>query len=269
MAKSHNILITGGSFGLGLAMARHFVAGGHHVVVCGRDQGRLDAARAELPGIVALRADITRADDRAALMAEATRADHPVDIFINNAAITRAHDYTNAFTLGADRAREEIEINFAAPVELIRMFLDWRLKSGRTAEPASIVNISTPGALFPLDANPLYTSSKAGFHNFTLALRRHMRGTAVKVIEVFPPALATGLTAGQLDVPSEKAMDDKVIDEVAARTVAGILAGEEVISPHEQAEQMVKSFGGLPDDLVEMINSGVHRRAGWDQPHGA
>jgi uncharacterized oxidoreductase len=44
----------------------------------------------------------------------------------------------------------------------------------------------------PLVVNPLYSASKAGFHMFSPALRRQLAETPVRVVEVFPPALATG-----------------------------------------------------------------------------
>lgn len=261
---AQSILITGGAFGLGLAMAREFVARGHSVFVCARSADKLAAAAAETPGLIAIRADISKEPERRALFAEIAQRGQPLDVLVNNAAISRAHDYTNSFTLNSDRARDEIEINFAAPIELIRLFLAERRAQGRDEKPAAIVNISTPGALFPLDANPLYTATKAGFHNFTLALRRHMRGTAVKVIEVFPPALETGLAA-QLDVPSEAENGGAAaVAECAKRTVESILRGEEVIAPHPQAEMLLKQF--MPDmsHMLDAINSAVTRKPGWD-----
>ncbi|MET0183791.1 MAG: SDR family NAD(P)-dependent oxidoreductase [Caulobacterales bacterium] len=264
---AQTILITGGSFGLGLEMARAFTGRGHKVYACARSADKLAAAAKEIPGLVTIRADISEDADRRRLFSEIAARGDKLDMLINNAAISMAHDYTNDFTLNADRARDEIEINFAAPIELIRLFLAERRALGRDSAPATIVNVSTPGALFPLDANPLYTATKAGFHNFTLALRRHMRGTAVKVIEVFPPALETGLTA-QLDVPSEAENGGaRAVAECAERTVASILRGEEVIAPHPQAEALVKQF--MPDigGMLDAINSAVSRKPGWDAAH--
>lgn len=259
-----NILITGGSFGLGLAMAEIFAAKGHRVVICGRSAEKLSHAEGLCPELTGIQADITRPEDRQRLFAEATKDNQPLDILINNAAVCHAHDYTNSFTLSADRAHEEIETNFAAPIELIRMYLAQREAAGETERPGTIVNVSTPGALFSLEANPLYTASKAGFHNFTISLRRHLKDTAVKVIETFPPSLATGL-AVELDVEGEEANGPDVIAEVAARSVEGILNGEETILPHEQSVQLVTAFGGNFDELAAKVNVGVERRAGWDQ----
>jgi len=259
-----SVLITGGSVGLGLAMARDLAARDFEVFICARTEADLAKAVQLEPRLKAIRADVSSGPDRERLMAEAQRRSdgRPLDCLINNAAIVQAHDYLNPFTLSADRARAEIEINFAAPIELIRLFLASR--QDRFDEPAGIVNISTPGALFPLDANPLYTATKAGFHMFTLALRRHLATSAIKVIEVFPPALDTGL-AKQLEVASQAANGQDVVDQVARETVEGILAGTEMIAPHEQSRQLCEMFPPISEALIDGINAGVKRRPGWDQ----
>lgn len=265
MSASHTVVITGSSFGLGLAMARHFIAGGHVVYGCGRDEDTLARARRELPQMLALRADVSVAADRERLLAAPLRDGRGVDVLVNNAAISRAHDYTNDYTLSGDRARAELEINLAAPIELSRLFLQWRRAAGREAMPATIAMISTPGALFPLDANPLYSATKAGLHTFTLALRRHLRATEVKVVEVFPPALDTKL-ARELDVPTQAGHGPEVIDTVARASVEGILRGEATVLPHEQSAALYRTFARPFDDaLLDRINAGVARRIGWDR----
>lgn len=254
-------LVTGGAFGLGLALSRQLVAKGLRVFVCARTQDDLDAAVALEPALTAIRVDVASADDRARLF-DTIHGDlgRPLDVIVNNAAIVRAHDYANPFTLAEDRAADEIAINLAAPIELTRLFL--KSRKG-VATPGGIVMVSTPGALFPLDANPLYTATKAGLHNFTLALRRHLAATPVRVFEVFPPALDTRL-ADALEVAGQAANGAETIAAVGAETVAALLAGEETILPHEQSRALVVMIPPLDDAMVERINAGVQRRPGWD-----
>lgn len=54
-STGNTVLITGGSRGIGLALAKRLLAAGNEVVVCGRDRGRLDAAQAALPGLLPFR----------------------------------------------------------------------------------------------------------------------------------------------------------------------------------------------------------------------
>lgn len=261
MAGKQTVLITGGSGGLGLAMAKIMAERGYEVVVCGRTPLMLAQAKAEAPALTVIQADVARAEDRERLMA--AFPDGCPDILINNAAINPPHDYTNDFTLGSDRARAEIDINFAAPIELSRLYLAGRRRAGHDDRPGMIVMIGTPGALFPLEAIPLYCATKAGLHMFTLVLRRQLAGTAVKVLEVFPPGLDTGM-ARNVDTANQAANGAEVIAQCAAETVDGIEAGQEIILPHPQARALVASLPQTPDAVVDAANKGVRRRAGWD-----
>jgi uncharacterized oxidoreductase len=216
-----------------------------------------------VPGLSTIVADVTNAEDRLRLFADVEARGQVVDVLVNNAALTRAHDYTNDVTLASDRARQEIEVNFAAPIELTRLFLAARRRAGRDELPAAVVNVGTPGALFPLEANPLYCATKAGLHMFTLALRRQLRDTSVDVIEVFPPSLPTGLGT-ELEVAGQSG-DTSVITEVAAEIYAGVVAGTEVILPHEQSRRLYAAMPQMDPGFIDRVNAGVRRRPGWDR----
>jgi uncharacterized oxidoreductase len=234
------------------------------VLACGRGEERLEAAAKALPGLRTLAADITQVSDRDRLFDAIGAASEPIELFVNNAAISRAHDYTSDFTLAEDRARQEIETNFAAPIELIRRFLALRRDRGWDSRPATIANVSTPGALFPLEVNPMYSCSKAGFHFFTSSLRRQLANTAVSVVEIFPPALDTGL-APDMIVPGVEENGPEVIDEVARRSVEGILAGDAMVLPHPQSEQLVAAVGNAAEQVADGVNATLGRKEGWDR----
>ena len=257
-------LVTGGSFGLGLAICRHLIAAKYTVLACGRNEERLEVAQAELPELRTLAADITKAADRDRLFDAIGSAAEPLDLLVNNAAISRAHDYTSDYTLQEDRARDEIETNFLAPVELTRRFLALRREKGWDASPATIANVSTPGALFPLEPNPIYSCSKAGFHFFTSSLRRQLSDTPVRVVEIFPPALDTGL-APDMNIPGIEANGPEMIDEVAQRSVEGILAGDATILPHAQSEALVAAVGDAAERVADGVNQTLSRKDDWNR----
>ncbi len=261
-------VVTGGSFGLGLALCRHLIAANFVVLACGRSEDRLKLAAEKLPSLRTLSVDITEPLDQDrlfdALREAGCHCATPVDLLVNNAAVSRSHDYTNDFTLQKDRARQEIETNFAAPVELIRRFLALRRENGWEERPATIANISTPGALFPLEPNPIYSCSKAGFHFFTSSLRRQLADTAVRVVEIFPPALDTGLATDMI-IPGIEQSGPEVIDEVARRSVEGILAGEPTVLPHPQSEALVGAIGDAAEQLADSMNPSMGRKEGWDR----
>ena len=163
-------LVTGGSRGLGLEIAKGLLANGYAVTVCARTQSDLDDAKATVPALTCVRADISDEADRARLI-DGVIADHGgLDLLVNNAAISRSHDFTDPFTLETNRSRQEIEINLIAPIELTRLFLKWRQDTGREGTPAQVVMVNTPGALIPLQANPLYCTSKACLRMFNQIL---------------------------------------------------------------------------------------------------
>jgi NAD(P)-dependent dehydrogenase (short-subunit alcohol dehydrogenase family) len=116
----------------------------------------------------------------------------------------------------------------------------------------------------PLVPNPLYAASKAGLHMFTLSLRRQLAETPVRVIEIFPPALDTGL-ALDMEVPGARENGPRVIDEVARLSVEGILAGQPTILPHPQSVELVEAIGGNVEAVADRVNAALARREGWDQ----
>lgn len=89
----HSVLITGGSAGIGLALARELVGRGNRVMVCGRDPERLAAARAALPGLHSFPADISRNEDLRALVAAAEEEMGGLSVLVNNAGVQRPHNF--------------------------------------------------------------------------------------------------------------------------------------------------------------------------------
>src|SRR4051794_22287399 len=87
-------LITGGTDGLGAALAERLVEEGANVAVCGRDPERLEAARRQLSGrggdVLAVRADVSRPDDLAGFVSAAAERWQRIDGLVNNAGRSAA-----------------------------------------------------------------------------------------------------------------------------------------------------------------------------------
>ena len=183
------VLITGASQGIGLALAGRFLACGSTVLVTGRSQTRLDQAARQYPGLRTFVNDIGRPEQRDALAAHVGSAMPQLDVLINNAGIQRR------VPLAADHAdwgerQAEIDILLAGPVHLNDLLIPRLLSHGR---PATVVNVTSGGALVPQPFAPLYSACKAALHSYTLNLRFALAGTACRVVELIPPAVATGL----------------------------------------------------------------------------
>jgi uncharacterized oxidoreductase len=218
------ILITGGTSGIGLELAKQLHERSNTVIVTGRDQGKLDAARRALPGIHTVKSDVGDAGAIAALYDSILSQFPALDTLINNAGIMR--------NLNLNRARDlkdvtrEIEINFSGPVRMVQQFLP-HLKARKDA---LIVNISSGLAFIPMPISPVYCATKAAIHSFTQSLRVQLNGTGVTVIELVPPGVETPLFRGEFaeEMKGQKGMDVKVF---AAKAIAGIEAGKLEIRP--------------------------------------
>ncbi len=256
-------LVTGGASGLGLSLSRHLLLAGYDVLACARTASRLEAAKRELPTLRVLQADITDPADRDRLFAEIASIGKPFDLLVNNAGVSFACDYTSDTTLSRDRARAELEINFAAPVELTRRFLWMRREQGWEDRPATIANIGTPGALFPLEPNPLYSATKAGLHMFTMGLRRQLADTRVTVVENYPPLLDTELNPDHR-VPGQERFGAEAIDEWARVSVEGILAGEPNVYPKSGTE-FIPDLVERVEAVADRINVRVSRSDDWEE----
>jgi uncharacterized oxidoreductase len=87
---------------------------------------------------------------------------------------------------------------------------------------ATVVTVTSGGGFVPQPFAPLYSATKAALHSYTVNLRLALEGTPVTVVDVIPPAVATGLSG--LENPHGAA-----VDELADAVVAGIAAGRRVV----------------------------------------
>ena len=218
------ILITGGSSGIGLELARQLLPRGNTVLVTGRDQKKLDAARQALPGLHTFPSDASDPAAIAALHAEVVARFPALDVLVNNAGIMRNLDLNQPRDL-ADVTRE-IDINLRGPLQMIQQFLP-HLK---TRPGALIVNVSSGLAFVPLPLSPVYCAAKAALHSYTQSLRVQLRGTGVTVVELAPPGTETPLFRGEFarEMKGQKGMDAAVL---VKKAIAGIEAGQLEVRP--------------------------------------
>ncbi len=114
-----NVLVTGGSKGIGLACARAFAAEGARVAICSRAQANLDRASAVLPDGLAVAADLTDADAAAAMVETVERELGGIDVLVNSAGAakrTPPNELTPAFWRAAMDAKYFSYIHAIDPV---------------------------------------------------------------------------------------------------------------------------------------------------------
>lgn len=184
--SDHKVLITGGSRGIGLAIAKQFHSTGNTVVLVGRDRNALEAATAAMPGAVFQIADVSNPADRARLVRECS----DVSVLVNNAGVQINGLFDE---IPATQVDEEIEVNLIAPMLLSRALLP----SLKAKPEAAIVNVTSVLALTPKQSAATYCASKAGLHSFSRSLRWQLEATTVRVFELMPPLVDTAMTSGR------------------------------------------------------------------------
>ena len=184
------ILVTGGTDGIGLQLARQLKAKGATVITSGRNLERVAATQAE--GFEVIAVDLSTQAGVDALLGGI--GDRPIDVLINNAGAGSDHDFREATPDLADNDAS-IFLNLNAPVHLIT-----RLMPTLKARPeAMIVNVTSGLAIAPNAGGAVYCATKAGLRSYTQSLRAQLAGTNVHVLEALPPVVETKMTAGRAD----------------------------------------------------------------------
>ena len=185
--SGNTILVTGGSNGIGLALAKRFVRQGNEVIICGRDEEKLARAKDEVPQFHTKACDVGDEQQRAELYEWAASEFPRLNVLVNNAGIQRRIDLKEGDEW--ENTRSEIAINLEAPIHLTQLFLPQLVAQPR----AAVVNVTSGLSFVPLANVPVYCATKAALHSFTLSLRHQLKDTSVEVIEVVPPAVDTDL----------------------------------------------------------------------------
>jgi uncharacterized oxidoreductase len=210
---SNTVLVTGGASGIGLALAERFLRAGSEVIVCGRREEKLREAQEKHPGLHIRVCDVTGESERAALFEWAVREFPRLNVLVNNAGIQLRVALTEPGQW--ERIREEIAVNFEAPVHLSTLFIPHLGQQER----AAIVNITSGLSFAPMARVPVYCATKAALHSFTLSLRHQLAGTPIEVIEIIPPAVDTDLGGPGLHTFGVKV--DDFLDAVLPRIEKG------------------------------------------------
>lgn len=239
---ANTILITGGAAGIGLALARQLSKRGNRVVICGRSADTLHDAQVQVPALITRVCDITDTASRQAMVVWLSSTYPELNIVINNAGVQYRRALSEAGAL--DSLEQEVATNFTAPIRLIGELLPVLKRQPR----AAIVNVSSALAFSPLAGVPVYCATKAAMHSFTLSLRHQLKATGVRVVEIAPPIVDTGLGGeGRIAGTSTQAM--MAPDEFVAEALTQL--------EHDQDEIMIGLAAGarkMGEALFERMN---------------
>ncbi|GLH43333.1 oxidoreductase [Pseudomonas atacamensis] len=186
--EANTIFITGGSSGIGRALAEALHQRGNKVIIAGRRQTLLAEIAQANPGIDAVQLDINDAQQIKDVAAEVIRRHPSLNVIINNAGIM-PFDNAGSGDYNDEQAVGLLQTNLLGPVRVSAAFVE-HLK--RQPE-AYIINNSSVLAYLPLATTALYSATKAAIHSYSLSQRFMLRDTSVKVLEIAPPWVDTDL----------------------------------------------------------------------------
>jgi len=196
--SNRTVLIVGGTSGIGLGLARRFVAAGSTVIVAGRDT-------AKVVDLESVQIDVTNAASVAQARDEVLAAHPELDVLVTMAGVMLMEDLRDPAHF--DAAEASISVNLLGTIRTIDAFTPHLIKRGQ----ADIITVSSGIGFLPFPMMPSYGASKAGVHAYTEALRPQLAGTGVTVTELVPPAVAT---AGQELVNPAALPLDSYLDEI-------------------------------------------------------
>lgn len=187
--KDKTVLITGGSRGLGLVMAREFAREGSRIVLCARDEQELDQARLDLEKlgaeVIAIPCDITNKQDVTAMVSTINSRFGAVDVLVNNAGVIQVGPIE---VMTHEDFELALQAHFWGPLNTIMAVLPAMMqqRSGR------IVNISSIGGKVSVPHLVPYSASKFALVGLSKGLRAELMKDGIKVTTVCPGLMRTG-----------------------------------------------------------------------------
>ena len=192
-------VVTGGTRGIGMMIARGLLEAGASVYISSRKPAAGQAAQAELSAygqVVSVPADLSRENECVRLAAEIGRAEDRVHVLVNNAGAVWGAPLAEFPASGWDKV---VDLNLKAPFFVTRSFLPLLEAAGTADDPARVINVgSIDGLRVPELPNYSYSASKAGLHQLTRVLARELGPRHITVNAVAPGPFESKMMAATL-----------------------------------------------------------------------
>jgi NAD(P)-dependent dehydrogenase (short-subunit alcohol dehydrogenase family) len=218
------VLVTGGAAGIGLAIAKRFVAEGAHVLACDVDETSLNQALDEVPGLLGLRCDVSVRADIDALFAALDHQLGGLDVLVNNVGI-------GGPTLPADQLASEdwqrvLDINLTGTFEVTRRAIPLLKQSAGT-----IINMSSAAGRYGYPNRIAYATTKWGLIGFTKTLAMELGEHDITANAILPGAVGgerfDRVIAGRADI-SGRSIEDETALGLASQSLKRIVPPEHV-----------------------------------------
>ena len=209
MTMSRIVLITGASSGYGKATAKAFVDSGDTVIMASRSYEKLEQARAEVGGHLAVAMDVTKPADWEMMLKTITEKYGRLDILVNNAG-------------GGITIKEVAEFSIQEIDDTIKLNLNSVIYGCRTFAPmmqkqntGTMINIASVCARQCWPTWSVYASAKAGVLNFSKGMYLEMQPYNVRVTCVVPSSASTGFqSACGIDETTDKLLPEDIAETI-------------------------------------------------------
>jgi NAD(P)-dependent dehydrogenase (short-subunit alcohol dehydrogenase family) len=205
-------VVTGGSRGVGLMIARGLVEAGAEVVISSRKADALEAAAAELSQIGecnAVQADLSSEEGAVALAGAVGERFDRLDILVNNAGASWGEPIESYPDKAWDRV---LDTNVRGVFQLTVATLDLLRAAASPEDPARVINIgSVDGIQPPLMETYAYSASKAAVHQLTRHLAKRLAAEQITVNAIAPGPFPSKMMAFMLDDPERRAVVEQQI----------------------------------------------------------
>lgn len=244
------VVVTGGSRGIGLAIARRFAKAGCDVALVARAEGPLQAAAAGIEQDFAVNAltiavDITATDAAQTIDARLAERGYYTDVLVNDAGVGLSGAFESH---GADEIQRLLELNISALTRLMHHALPGMLARAR----GGIINVASLGGLVPGPYQAVYYASKAYVISLTEAVAAENTGRGVRFTAVAPGPVDTGFHAA---MHAEMSFYRQLLialspERVASTAYRGYVMGFRVVVPGLLSKLMWPALRVLPHRLL-------------------
>ncbi len=212
-------VVTGGSTGIGLAIAKAIAGEGGHVYITGRRQAELDKAKAEIgEGVSVVRGDVASLEDLDRLFATVGEAKGRVDVLVANAGVVEHASVDEATPERYDRM---FDVNARG------VFFTVQKALALMGEGGSIVVVSSALHSMAVPGDSVYCATKAAVRSFTKTWAMELKGRGIRVNTLSPGATDTPIIDLQFPVEAEA---EKARVAMAALTPIGRLGRPEELA---------------------------------------
>jgi dehydrogenase/reductase SDR family member 4 len=232
-------LITGGSRGIGRAIALAMAAAGARVAVCARHLDACETVAAEITAAggdaIAVAGNVGHADDANAIVISVMSGMGALDILVNNAA---TNPQFGALIDAEDSAVDHIfEVNVQGPLRLVGASVHaWMGEHG-----GSIINIASVGGINPEPLIGAYNASKAALINLTRTLSHELGPSGIRVNAIAPGLVATDFARVLIETP-------QLHDHIVAQTA---------LKRHAQPDEIAGAAVFLASDAASFVTGSV------------